>query len=108
MKELADHVLGFVHSAELIEDNGVNPDSGMVDAYTFLAPMVDTDRYLNWLHRQVSSLDAHCFAGVSLVTYAAKSSSCDGRSPPTSSSTARAWVPMNSPETRTCLPIGER
>jgi D-amino-acid oxidase len=52
MKELADHVLGFVHSAELIEDNGVNPDSGMVDAYTFLAPMVDTDRYLSWLHRQ--------------------------------------------------------
>jgi D-amino-acid oxidase len=54
MKELADHVLGFVHRADLIEDNGVNPDSGMVDAYTFLAPMVDTDRYLSWLHRQAA------------------------------------------------------
>jgi D-amino-acid oxidase len=52
MKELADHVLGFAHSAELIADNGVNPDAGMVDAYTFLAPMVDTDRYMSWLHRE--------------------------------------------------------
>lgn len=54
MTELADHVLGFVHSAELIEDNGVNPDAGVVDAYRFLAPMVDTDRYLGWLHRQTT------------------------------------------------------
>jgi D-amino-acid oxidase len=54
MKELADHVLGFVHSAELIDDNGVNADAGMVDAYRFLAPMVDTDRYLSWLHREVA------------------------------------------------------
>ena len=54
MKELADHVLGFVHSAELIENNGVNPDAGMADAYTFLAPMVDTDRYMSWLHREVA------------------------------------------------------
>jgi D-amino-acid oxidase len=54
LKELADHVLGFAHSAELIADNGVNPDAGMVDAYTFLAPMVDTDRYMSWLHREVA------------------------------------------------------
>jgi len=52
MKELSDHVLGFAHSAELIEDNGVNPDAGIADAYTFLAPMVDTDRYMRWLHQQ--------------------------------------------------------
>jgi D-amino-acid oxidase len=54
MEELADHVLGFVHSAELIADNGVNPGAGVVDAYRFLAPMVDTDRYLSWLHQQVA------------------------------------------------------
>jgi D-amino-acid oxidase len=54
MKELADHVLGFVHSAELIADNGVNTGAGVVDAYRFLAPMVDTDRYLSWLHQQVA------------------------------------------------------
>ncbi len=54
MKELADHVLGFVHSMELIKTNGVNPDAGVVDAYRFLAPMVDTDRYLSWLHRQIT------------------------------------------------------
>lgn len=54
MHELADHVLGFVHSADLITNNGVNPDAAVVDAYRFLAPMVDTDRYLSWLHRQVA------------------------------------------------------
>jgi D-amino-acid oxidase len=54
MRELADNVLGFVHSAEMIKDNGVNPHAGVVDAYSFLAPMVDTDRYLSWLLRQVT------------------------------------------------------
>jgi D-amino-acid oxidase len=61
MHELADHVLGFVHSAEIIKNNGVNPDAAVVDAYRFLAPMVDTDRYLGWLHRQVA------LAGCTLV-----------------------------------------
>lgn len=54
MKELAGHVRGFVHSAEIIKNNGVNPDAAVVDAYRFLAPMVDTDRYLSWLYRQVA------------------------------------------------------
>jgi D-amino-acid oxidase len=54
MQELADNVLCFVHSAEMIEYNGVNPNAGVVDAYSFLAPMVDTDRYLSWLLRQVT------------------------------------------------------
>jgi D-amino-acid oxidase len=54
MTELADHVLGFLHSTEIIENNGINPGAGVVDAYRFLAPMVDTDRYLSWLHRQTA------------------------------------------------------
>jgi D-amino-acid oxidase len=54
MQELAGNVLGFVHNAEMIEGNGVNPDAGVVDAYCFLAPMVDTDHYLSWLLRQVT------------------------------------------------------
>jgi D-amino-acid oxidase len=54
MTELADHVLGFLHSTEIIENNGINPDAGVVDAYRFLAPMIDTDRYLSWLHRQTA------------------------------------------------------
>lgn len=54
MHELAEHVLGFVHSADIITNNGVNPDAAVVDAYRFLAPMIDTDRYLSWLHRQVA------------------------------------------------------
>jgi D-amino-acid oxidase len=59
--ELAHHVLGFVHSTEIIKNNGVNPDAAVVDAYRFLAPMVDTDRYLSWLHKQVA------LAGCTLV-----------------------------------------
>lgn len=61
MHELAHHVLGFVRSAEIIKNNGVNPDAAVVDAYRFLAPMVDTDRYLSWLHKQVA------LAGCTLV-----------------------------------------
>lgn len=52
MVELAELVVGFAHDPGLISRNGVNPRAGMVDAYTFLAPMIDTDRYLDWLHRQ--------------------------------------------------------
>lgn len=49
MLELEKYVPGFVHDAALIEAHGVNPNSGVVDAYSHLAPTVNTDRYLNWL-----------------------------------------------------------
>src|SRR5437867_1874041 len=37
----------------LAVENGVNPAAGVADAYTYLAPMVDTDAYLAWLRQQV-------------------------------------------------------
>jgi len=40
---------GFRHDPHLITENGINPNLGLVDAYTHLAPMIDTDRYLAWL-----------------------------------------------------------
>ncbi len=48
-------VPGFVHDPELIEAHGVNPDSGVVDAYSYLAPTIDTDWYLAWLAQQAGA-----------------------------------------------------
>ena len=49
MHELSQHVRGFRHDAGLADQHGVNPAAGVRDAYTYLAPMVDTDTYLAWL-----------------------------------------------------------
>lgn len=46
----------FVHDAGLIDRHGVNPDSGVVDAYSYPAPSIDTDRYLIWLARQAQAV----------------------------------------------------
>ena len=62
MSELQDRVRGFVHDSALIEANGVSAESGVVDAYSHLAPMVDTDVYMRWLLDQVreSGCDVVC------------------------------------------------
>jgi D-amino-acid oxidase len=53
MVELSEFVGGFRHAAALIRENGVNPELGLRDAYTHLAPMVDTDVYMRWLLGEV-------------------------------------------------------
>jgi D-amino-acid oxidase len=53
MEELSAFVGGFRHDAALIRENGVNPELGLRDAYTHLAPMVDTDVYMRWLLLEV-------------------------------------------------------
>jgi len=53
MNELKKKVRGFVHDAGLIAANGINPELGLGDAYSHLAPMVDTDVYLSWLLAEV-------------------------------------------------------
>jgi D-amino-acid oxidase len=58
MQELQEHVYRFRRDPALAEENGINPDAGIQDAYTFLAPMIDTDIYMNWLLGQVT--DAGC------------------------------------------------
>jgi D-amino-acid oxidase len=55
MRELAQHVDGFQRDPALAARNGVNPDAGVRDAYTYLAPMVDTDVYLSWLLDQAKN-----------------------------------------------------
>ena len=55
MNEFQNKVRGFVHDAELIQQTGVNTEIGLKDAYSYLAPMVDTDVYMKWLLRKVKA-----------------------------------------------------
>lgn len=61
MRQLQMQVPGFVHDATLIDAYGVNREIGLVDAYSYLAPTVDTERYLTWLGTQAEA------AGVQVV-----------------------------------------
>jgi D-amino-acid oxidase len=61
MNAVAAVARGFRHDSRLIVERGVNPNLGLVDAYTHLAPMIDTDAYLAWL------MDAVRAAGCRLV-----------------------------------------
>ena len=54
MEELKTEVGGFRHDPALIKEHGVNPELALQDAYTHLAPMVDTDAYMEWLTREVA------------------------------------------------------
>ena len=49
MNEVRPEVRDFRHDAALIAENGIDPRAGVVDAYRYLAPMIDTDAYLQWL-----------------------------------------------------------
>jgi D-amino-acid oxidase len=58
MEELRGKVRQFKQDPGLIRENGINPELGLRDAYTHLAPMIDTDIYLEWLLGEVR--DAGC------------------------------------------------
>lgn len=60
VRALAETVREFRHDPALIEENGVGREAarGLRDAYTYLAPMVDTDVYLAWLLAEVRRLGA--------------------------------------------------
>jgi D-amino-acid oxidase len=53
MNETRKNVREFTHSQTLIDENEINPDFGLKDAYGYLAPIIDTDRYLIWLSGEV-------------------------------------------------------
>ena len=53
MNELKGKVARFRHDSALIDENGVNSRFGVRDAYTHIAPMVDTDVYMRWLLGEV-------------------------------------------------------
>ena len=58
MNELKCNVLGFRHDAGMIAEAGINPAYGVVDAYSHLAPMIDTDAYMSWLWQEIEGF--HC------------------------------------------------
>ncbi|MDB5353459.1 MAG: D-amino acid oxidase Aao 1 [Planctomycetota bacterium] len=58
MEELRVRVANFRHDRALIAENEINPALGLRDAYSYLAPMVDTDTYMHWLMSQ--ALDVGC------------------------------------------------
>ena len=49
VNELKEKVRQFKHDAALIKENGINAQLGFRDAYSYLAPMIDTDVYMHWL-----------------------------------------------------------
>ena len=59
MEEIAAAgVRGFSRSAESIHKHGIDPRYGAVDAYEHLAPVIDTDRCMEWLMLLVQSKGA--------------------------------------------------
>lgn len=61
MLDLRANVRDFRRDYAMAEENGVNPLTEVQDAYTYLAPMIDTDSYMAWLLDQVTD------AGVKVV-----------------------------------------
>ncbi|KAK0486107.1 hypothetical protein IW261DRAFT_778991 [Armillaria novae-zelandiae] len=59
MREIeASCVQGFVRDPDLIAKHAVNQNAGVVDAYSHLAPVIDTDAYMVWLHDMVEAKGA--------------------------------------------------
>ncbi|BAZ10928.1 putative D-amino-acid oxidase [Calothrix sp. NIES-4071] len=55
MLEFSTKVQGFERNSHLIQDNDINANEELKDAYTFLAPIVDTDMYMDWLLKQAEN-----------------------------------------------------
>ncbi|OTA57956.1 FAD dependent oxidoreductase [Hypoxylon sp. EC38] len=59
---MASGVRGFYRGADIIDERGIDPSYGAVDAYELLAPVIDTDKAMQWLTELVEN------KGASLVT----------------------------------------
>jgi D-amino-acid oxidase len=53
MNEIKTYVPGFYRGKDLLNKEWVNHNIGLKDAYQHLAPMVDTDVYMQWLMNKV-------------------------------------------------------
>jgi D-amino-acid oxidase len=63
MGELETRVHGFRHDAAMIQEEGINQEIGLVDAYCHDAPMVNTDVYMEWLMKEVLKLGVEVIQG---------------------------------------------
>ncbi|KAI0428773.1 nucleotide-binding domain-containing protein [Xylaria sp. FL1042] len=55
---MASGVRGFYRGSDIIDDRGVDPSYGAVDAYEIMAPVIDTDQAMHWLTSLVQSKGA--------------------------------------------------
>ncbi|KAF8897693.1 FAD dependent oxidoreductase [Infundibulicybe gibba] len=55
MNEIAAVKDGFKHDPTLVKTHAVNQEAGVVDSYRHLAPVIDTDQYMDWLKNTVVS-----------------------------------------------------
>lgn len=60
---MASGVRGFYRGSDIIKERRVNPSYGAVDAYELLAPVIDTDKAMEWLTRLVQSKGAQLVTG---------------------------------------------
>ncbi|KAI0389713.1 nucleotide-binding domain-containing protein [Xylariaceae sp. FL0594] len=61
---MASGIRGFYRGADIIDDRGIDPAYGAVDAYELMAPIIDTDKAMVWLTKLVEK------KGATLVTEA--------------------------------------
>ncbi|RKO93295.1 FAD dependent oxidoreductase [Blyttiomyces helicus] len=64
MHEIEAHADGFRHEAAITQELGINNDYGVKDAYQHLAPVIDTDRYMQWIYARVTELGGRLLSGV--------------------------------------------
>jgi len=50
MEEIRANIPGLRHDSRIIQELGINPDYGVVDAYSHPAPAIDSERYMSWLY----------------------------------------------------------
>ena len=55
---MASGVRGFYRGSDLIDERGIDPGYGAVDAYELMAPIIDTDKAMHWLTTLVQSKGA--------------------------------------------------
>ncbi|KAK7753837.1 hypothetical protein SLS62_004203 [Diatrype stigma] len=55
---MASGVRGFYRGSDLIDERGIDPEYGAVDAYELMAPIIDTDKSMHWLMDLVESKGA--------------------------------------------------
>jgi glycine/D-amino acid oxidase-like deaminating enzyme len=55
---MAQNIHGFRRDTGIIKEHGINPSYGVVDAYEYLAPVIDTDACMSFLHSLVTAKGA--------------------------------------------------
>ena len=56
MEEAAAHVLQFERSPAFVDRYGVSRQFGVCDAYRYLAPLIETDVYTDWLRNELGRI----------------------------------------------------